>query len=109
MEEILDIPEYMSAMNRNNISPEEIFGRAIRNLHMVENYFAEKYNLALRNNTRATIAHVKLLYDYGQQMSLARVYLMHRIRIFEAREHDFNAELSVLRGVTPVSENRSSL
>jgi len=106
MEKLLDIKEYMCLVNRNNRSLEEAFGCAIRNLHVVENYFAGKQNLALRNNTRATIAYLKLLYDYGQQMSLARMYLMHRIRIFEAREHDLGAEISVSRGVSSSPENR---
>lgn len=79
MEEILDIQEYMSMISRNNTPPEEIFGRAIRNFYIMENYFTGKQHLALRNNARATIAHLKLLYDYGQQMSLARIYLIHRI------------------------------
>jgi len=107
MEEILNIQGYMSTINRNNTPPEEVFGRAIRNLHIVENYFVGKH-LALRNNTRATIAYLKLLYDYGQQMSLARMYLIHRVRISEVREHDMDAELSVMRGVISSPENNLS-
>jgi len=45
MEKLLDI-QFMSTINQNNPPPEEVFGYAIRNLHIVENYFVGKQSNA---------------------------------------------------------------
>lgn len=108
MEEVIDIRDCMNKMIERNTTPEDLFGRAIRNLHSAENFCIREHRIALRNNIRVTIACIKLLYDYGQQMSLARMYLMHRIRLFEVREHDLTSEISMLRGVTPTSGNNGT-
>jgi len=63
--------------------------------------FASENRDNLRNNVRAITAYVKLLYDYGQQADLARMYLLHRNRLLDVRENDRHLEYSILRGVTP--------
>jgi len=108
MEDIIDISDLMKRLSMNNVAPEELIGCAIRNLYSAENYFASKHKTTLRNNIRATIAYVKLMYDYGQQMCLARTYLLHRIKILEVREQDNQAEISILRGLTPPANGPSS-
>lgn len=55
----------------------------------------------IRNDIRAIIAYSKMLYDFGQQMSFARLYLIHKIKLLEVRENDRSIEISVLRGWTP--------
>lgn len=64
-------------------------------------------NELIRNRLRAVIAYVKLLYDHGQQMALSRTYLLHKVKLFEVRENDYLSEISILRGISPltVSEN----
>lgn len=108
MEDIIDISDLMKRLSMNNVAPEELIGCAIRNLYSAENYFASEHKTTLRNNIRATIAYVKLMYDYGQQMCLARTYLLHRIKILEVREQDNQAEISILRGLTPPADGPSS-
>jgi len=65
--------------------------------------------VALRNSVRSVIAYAKMLYYYGQQMCLARLYLLHRIKILEVRENDFLSEISVLRGISPHSKDDLSI
>jgi len=96
MEEILDICELMDRLPRNNISPKELIGQTIQNLYSVKSYFMS-LNTTIRNNIRATIGYIKMLYDFGQQMSLARMYLVHKIKLLEVCGNDLNAEISVLR------------
>jgi len=86
MDDLIDISKLMERLSMNGAAPEELIGCAIRNLYSIENYFMLENKTTLRNNIRVTIAYVKLLYDYGQQMGLARVYLLHRIKILEVRE-----------------------
>jgi len=101
MEEIVDICDLMNKLVSNNVTPEDMIGCALRNLHSVEAYFASVGKSASRNNIRTTTADVKLLHDYGQQMSLARTYLLHKIKLLEVRENDYLPEISLLRGITP--------
>lgn len=87
------------------MNPETLVERAIGNLYSVENRVAAEGGLRLCNDIRAVIAYVKLLYDYGQRMTLARVYLLHRIKLMEVRGQDYNMEISMLRGITATHDN----
>jgi len=109
MEEIIDIRDLMNRLVSYNVTPEDLIGCALRNLHSLEAKFMIESRLALRNNIRATTAYVKLLYDYGQQMCLARAYLLHRIKVLEVRENDLFSEISMLRGLSPPAGEELSL
>lgn len=102
MDRVICVSELMSALVNNNTPPERLVSCATRNLYSLDKQFLQEGRVALANNVRMTIAYVKLLYDYGQQMSLARSYLLHRIKLFEVRELDLTAEMSVLRGISPL-------
>lgn len=105
MEPILDINTLVDRLTQDKVSPQEWI---TRNLY----YIKRCCNLAdanhLRNKIQATIALIKVLYDISQQMALARVYLMHRVKLLEVRECDRNAEISIMRGVTSSIEERLS-
>lgn len=101
--EVLDTSDLIDRLRRRNVSPEELINRSIYNLYSIENNFRVPSKIRSRNSVRATIAYVKLLYDFGQQMQLSRTYLLHRIKLLEVRKNDLNLEISVLRGVTPPS------
>lgn len=75
MEEILDISVLIDRLLRSNTTPEELIGQAVKNLYAIESLFLSHNTTATRNNIRATIAYAKMLYDFGQRMSLARLYL----------------------------------
>lgn len=107
MEEALDIGELLSKLLRDNTTPEELVDRAIRNLYYVESKFMFCNNIGIRNTIRSTIAYVKLLYDFGQQMLFARLYLLHRVKLLEVRERDSNLELSMVRGLSSSGEDPS--
>lgn len=109
MERLIDIQELMGRLSRGNITPEEMIGCAIRNLYSLEASSVLEHRVALRNSVRSVIAYAKMLYDYGQQMCLARIYLLHRIRLLEVRENDFLSEISVLRGISPYSKDDLSI
>lgn len=102
---MIDIQSYMTRIIEEGVTPEDLIVRAIRDLYFIERYCIDRNNCMMRDKVRITIAHVKLLYDFGQQMGLARMYLLHRIRLLEVRENDMNLEISMLRGLTPPSEN----
>lgn len=104
MEEIINIQDLMSRLVKDGITPEDLVACAIRNFYSAESSLVAKNKICLRNNIRATVAYVKLLYDYGQQMCLARLYLLHRIKLLEVRDHDHNLEISLLRGLSPPLE-----
>lgn len=104
---ILDISKFMETLTRHNISSEELIGRSMQNLYSLETNFLSRSQLKSRNCTRETIAYVKALYDMCQQMSLARIYLLHKIKLLEVRETDMTAEISILRGVSSPSEGAS--
>ncbi|GAB1869618.1 Reverse transcriptase [Camponotus japonicus] len=105
MERLINIQNFMSEIMQNEIDPETLVKRAIGNLYSIENRVAAVGGLGLRNDIRAVIAFVKLLYDHGQRMTLARVYLLHRIKLMEVREQDNNMEISMLRGITPTYDS----
>lgn len=105
---MIDIRNLMGRIVREGATPEDLIARAIRDLYSIESYFIDRNNCMLRDKVRITIAYVKLLYDIGQQMDLARMYLLHRIKLLEVREDDMNLEISMLRGLTPPSENLPS-
>lgn len=109
MEEIVDIRDLMNKLVLNNVTPEDMIGCALRNPHSVEAYFASAGKSAFGNNIRTTTAYTKLLYDYGQQMSLARTYLLYKIKLLEVRENDYLSEISLLRGITPPAGQELSL
>lgn len=101
MEEVIDISVLIDRLLRNNTTPEELIGQAVKNLYVIESHFLSRSTIDTRDNVRAIIAYAKLLYDFGQQMSLARIYLVHKIKLLEVRDIDLNAEISVLRGQSP--------
>lgn len=100
MDEV-DVGEMVDRLRRSSVTQEEIVGRAIRRLYSIEEDL-RRYRSRNRNGVRTVIAYVKLLYDFGQQMFLSRLYLMHKIKLLEVREDDLNFEISMIRGVTPV-------
>lgn len=105
MEEIIDVQEYMRRLVTDRVTPEDLVSCTIRNLYSLERSSIAEHKIALINNIRACIAYVKLLYDYGQNMDLARTYLLHKIKFSEVRENDLNMEISILRGLTPPVED----
>lgn len=100
MERLICVSELMSTLVNKNTPPERLVGCAIRNLYSLDKQFLQEGKVIHANNIRSTIAYVKLIYDYGQQMCFARSYLLHRIKLFEVREQDLTAEMSVLRGMS---------
>lgn len=98
---MIDISELMRRLAAKDTSPEDLVACALRNLYSLECNYAVENKLVLRNSIRACVAYVKLLYDYGQLMGLARAYLLHRIKVLEVREDDLKMEKSMLRGITP--------
>lgn len=100
METILDINSLIDRLLRDNVTPEELVNRAIRK-YLIESCFMSPNMISIRNSVRATITFSKVLYDFGQQMSLARLYLVHRVKLLEVRDSDRCAEISVLRGLSP--------
>lgn len=56
MERVLDIGDYMNRLTRDNVTPEDLFGRAIRNLHSLESIFIAERRTIRRNDIRAVIA-----------------------------------------------------
>lgn len=107
MEELIEVRELMQALLRDNVSPEHLVGCAIRNLYSLDCQFVQEGKFIHANNIRATLAYVKLLYDFGQQRNLSRTYLLHRIKLLEVREHDLNSEISILRGISPLTGDMS--
>lgn len=102
---LIDINDFIRRLVANNITPEDLVARTLRNLYSFKCSYIVERRIALRNNIRACIAYVKLLYDFGQHMSLAHAYLLHRVKLQEVREHDLYMENSTLRGVTlPLTE-----
>lgn len=71
-------------------------------IYSLDSQYVQKGKFSHANNVRATLAYVKLLYDFGQQMDLSRTYLLHRIKLLEVREQDLSAEISILRGKSPL-------
>jgi len=100
MEESIDAREYMRKLATEGATPEDLVSCAIRNLYSLEHSSIIEHKIALINNIRTCIAYVKLLYDYGQNMDLARKYLLHKIKLSEVRENDLNMESSIMRGLT---------
>lgn len=101
--EVIDVQDLMNHLMGKGVTSEKLIACAIRNLKSLELLFATENRVALCNNVRTTIAYVKLLYDSAQQSSLARMYLLHRIKIMEVRENDLTSEISLLRGQTSLS------
>lgn len=111
MTDHLNIEALIDKLLTNGITPEELIGRAVRNLYRLEAGFLAPRSVATRNSIRATIAYAKVLYDHGQRMFQAREYLLHRIKLLEVREVNLRHEISVLRGVSPkenISQGDSS-
>lgn len=103
----MDVHGLVTTLVQLRVSMEELLGRALRNLYSLETRFMSPNVIDIRNSIRSSIAYVKVMYDFGQQMSLARLYLMHKIRLLEARVSDINAEISVLRGGSSPGEPSS--
>lgn len=72
MERVLDIHDLMGNLAKRKVTAEELIDRALRNLYTVDCFLSLEQNIKLRNNIRSTIAYIKLLYDYEQQMDLDR-------------------------------------
>lgn len=100
MEEVLNVYVLINDLLRNNTSPEELINKAMQNLYAIESEFMYPNKVESRNSIRATTAYLKMLYDFGQRMYLARVYLLHKIKLLEVKENDLNFEISVLRGLS---------
>lgn len=105
MGEAIDISELMGRLVAEKITPENLVACATRNLYSLKRSTIAEHKPALRNSVRACIAYVKLLYDFGQHMDIARTYLLHRIKLHEVREHDLHLENSIIRGLTPPTED----
>lgn len=108
MERLICVSDLMNTLIRNNTSPEQLVGCAIRNLYSLDSQFLQENKILHANSIRSTIAYVKLLYDFGQQMNLTRVYLLHKINLREVCVQDLNAEISVLRGISPLLGDTSA-
>lgn len=106
MADLLDVEDLIDNLNRANVTPEELIGRAIRELYGLKEHHAFSRKLYHRNKLRAVIAYIKVMYDFGQKMLLANV-LLHRIKLIEVRDEDQSTEISYLRGNSS-DENRPS-
>lgn len=73
MEAVIDVQKLMRRLVERRVTPEDLVSCAVRNLYSLEQNVPE-YKIAVRNNIRACVVYVKLLYDYGQNMDLARAY-----------------------------------
>lgn len=111
MEQFINIQDLLERLTRRKITAEELLDYTLQNLYLMEKHFRLEKDTKSVNSVRSTIAYTKLLYDYEQQMRLARAYLLHKIKILEVRERDTNLEASILRGrnTPPMVDSPGSL
>lgn len=95
---LIDVGSLIDDLLREGIAPEELIVESIRELHYLEDYPPICYSIGLKNRIRTIIAHSKILYDFGKKMQLARVVLLHRVKLLEVRDENNKIEISVLRG-----------